>query len=134
MVNAGTSRAGAPERKRYVASNASAETAMDLADRLREWMAWNDDAPATLCDLLARSAAALDQTARGEAMPEDDGKNGRQVTYKEVLATRGQRQRSDGTPLWPLRPDDFPGSYRDPSPTAHSPGISGGDDLPDWMR
>lgn len=115
-----------------MASNASDETAFDLAARLRDWVAENDHASAALGDLLTRAAAALDQSARGEPILDDELRN--RHTYKEVLAHRGERQRPDGTPLWPLRPDDFPGSYKDPSPATRAAPANGRDDLPDWMR
>jgi hypothetical protein len=107
------------------------DTTSDLAERLRDWVEANPHASETVCDLLSRAATALDHISRGEEI-DDDGRNGRQVTYKEVLATRGERHRSDGTPLWPLRPDDFPSSFGNSSPE-RSNGRSA-DDLPDWMR
>ena len=107
------------------------DTTSDLAERLRDWVEANPRASESLCDLLTRAAAALDQASRGEEI-DDDGRNGRHVTYKEVLATRGERHRPDGTPLWPLRPDDFPSSFGS-SPSGRANGHPA-DDLPDWMR
>ena len=106
------------------------DTAANLAERLRDWVEAYPHAPEGLCELLTRAATALDQADRGEDM-DDDGRNGRQVSYKEVLATRGERHRPDGTPLWPLRPDDFPSSFKN-LPAQPSDGAA--DDLPDWMR
>jgi len=115
-----------------MADDASAETALDLAARLRAWVDANGDAPESLGDLLARAASGLEQTARGEEVLDEELKNERHVTYKEVLATRGERHRPDGTPLWPLRPDDFPSTFKESSAAARPAQTSLGD-LPDWM-
>ena len=32
------------------------------------------------------------------------------MTYRDILAKR-ERKRPDGTPVWPLRPADLPGSF-----------------------
>jgi hypothetical protein len=33
-------------------------------------------------------------------------------SYRDVLARRGERQRPDGSPVWPLRVADLPATYQ----------------------
>lgn len=104
----------------------------DLADRLRRWLEADTEGSEVLNDLVARTAVALEQAARGEEVLDEDGRNGRQVSYKEVLATRGERHRPDGTPLWPLRPDDFPSSLKQGASALNGRAAHSAD-TPDWM-
>lgn len=113
-----------------VAAHPLFDSANDLAARLREWLDAHPHAPESLEDLLTRAAAALDQAGRGDL--DDEARSARQLSYKEVLATRGERNRPDGTPIWPLRPDDFPSSFKNPPEPRAQVRLPG--DLPDWMR
>ena len=116
-----------------MAAHPLTDSATDLAARLREWLDAHQHAPEHLCDLVAQAAAALEDAG---VELDDDSRNGRQASYKEVLANRGERSRPDGTPIWPLRPDDFPSSFKNP-PTERAKAVvpdGGSDDLPDWMR
>ena len=111
------------------------DTAGDLATRLRAWLYAHDAAPEVLGDLVLRTAAALDQVSRGDGVTDEESRTGRQLSYKEVLATRGERHRPDGTPIWPLRATDFSGSLGHARATTHSGAHAAahGSDLPDWM-
>ena len=111
------------------------DTAGDLATRLRAWLYAHDAAPEVLGDLVLRTATALDQVSRGDEVTDEDSRTARQQSYKEVLATRGERHRPDGTPIWPLRATDFPGSLGHAGATTHARAHAAthGSDLPDWM-
>lgn len=107
-----------------------------LIARLRECAA-ADESPA-VAELAKWAAEALEQTTERLKALEEELSRVRQGGYKEVLAMRGQPHRPDGSPVWPLRREDFPSTHKEEAPVApkqhEARAPTATEELPDWMR